>query len=141
MIGQFCLQFSVKYLSDRKKKIKLRKIYQCTDKRTKTDELWKVKTLAGKMKHDFFSFSPIFRKIKKNAELFHRIVKAVKKFGMVMNSQKVYEFYIRTYSARILVPTNQPSRPELQFQTFYIEQLWFGWAAKVKQQMGRHLST
>ena len=89
----------------------------------------------------FFSFSPIFRKIKKNAELFHRIVKAVKKFGMVMNSQKVYEFYIRTYSARILVPTNQPSRPELQFQTFYIEQLWLGWAAKVKQQMGRHLST
>ena len=89
----------------------------------------------------FFSSSPIFRKIKKNAELFHRIVKAVKKFGMVMNSQKVYEFYIRTYSARILVPTNQPSRPELQFQTFYIEQLWLGWAAKVKQQMGRHLST
>ena len=57
------------------------------------------------MKHDFFS--PIFRTIKKNAELFHRIVKAVKRFGMVINFQKVYEFHILTYSALILVPTEQ----------------------------------
>jgi hypothetical protein len=57
------------------------------------------------MKHDLF-YPNFFRKIKRNAELFHRILKAVKRFGMVINFQKVYEFYMRTYSALILVPTH-----------------------------------
>ena len=54
------------------------------------------------MKNDFFG--PIFPT---DVELFHRILKAVKKFGMFINFQKVYEFYIRTYSALILVLTKQ----------------------------------
>ena len=99
MIGQFCLQFSVKYLSDREKRSSWERFTSAltNEQRQMNYEKSKLQQVRWNM-------------IKKNAELFHRIVKAVKKFGMVINSQKVYEFYIRTYSARILVPTNQPTK-------------------------------
>ena len=106
MISQFCFQFSVKYFNDQQKKIKLRERFTSAltnEQRQMNFEKSKLQQVRWKM----IFLAQFFRQIKKNVELFHRILKAVKKFGMFINFQKVYEFYIRTYSALILVPTKQ----------------------------------